>query len=271
VSAPSVLEIIERYYDAVPRPAARVETIGPFELFINVSSGWPYYARPRLGAAQFSAADVERVRTRQRELQVPESFEWVAETTPALCAAVEAGGLNVHMHPLLLLDALAHRTVAVDGVDVRLVTPDDDLARFGAVPSVAFTSPGTDVGSVGTEALAVAARKRSAESVEFQRQRLLSGRTVSAVALIDGEPVAMGSHQPLGGVSEIVGIGTLPAFRRRGLAAAITVLLVEDGLRRGVATIFLSAGDDAIARVYERVGFKRTATACIADSPYNGA
>ena len=102
--AKPLLQRIERYYDATPRTAARVERIGPFDVFIKVGSGWSYYARPALGATEFSAGDVERVRARQRELDVPESFEWIAETSPRLRAAVEAGGLHVHVHPLLALE-----------------------------------------------------------------------------------------------------------------------------------------------------------------------
>jgi predicted GNAT family acetyltransferase len=40
---------------------------------------------------------------------------------------------------------------------------------------------------------------------------------------------------------------------------------VDDARERGVRTIFLSAQDDAVARVYERVGFVRVGTACIAE------
>ena len=47
---------LERYYDAVPRSAARVEEIGPFTLFVGTGA-WPYYARPRLDA--FTVADIE--------------------------------------------------------------------------------------------------------------------------------------------------------------------------------------------------------------------
>src|SRR5436309_59009 len=79
-----LLTTLEQYYDAVPRPAARVEEWPPFVLFVQRGAGWPYYARPALGATEFAAADVARVRARQRELRVPEAFEWVAETTPAL-------------------------------------------------------------------------------------------------------------------------------------------------------------------------------------------
>jgi ribosomal protein S18 acetylase RimI-like enzyme len=66
--------------------------------------------------------------------------------------------------------------------------------------------------------------------------------------------------------TELTGIAVLPRARRRGTGAAITQALVKDAKRRGIATIFLSAQDDAVARVYERVGFTRVGTACIAEA-----
>jgi predicted GNAT family acetyltransferase len=42
-------------------------------------------------------------------------------------------------------------------------------------------------------------------------------------------------------------------------------VLAEDATAAGATTVFLSAGDDAVARVYERVGFRRVATACIGE------
>jgi ribosomal protein S18 acetylase RimI-like enzyme len=244
------LDKIERYYDAAPRSAARVERIGPFEVFVNVGAAWPYYARPALGAAEFSAQDVQRVRERQRELGIPESFEWLAETTPALAAAAEAGGVRVRHYPLLVLGQLEEHH-PVEGVELRLVTPEDDLARINAVAAVAFGGQ---------------PREPDPASLEFQRDRLRRGLTVSAVALIDGEPVATGSHQSVQDVSELVGIATLPSYQRRGFGTALTAFLAADALRRGSQTVFLSAGDDATARVYERVGFERVATACIAEA-----
>ena len=59
-------------------------------------------------------------------------------------------------------------------------------------------------------------------------------------------------------------MAVLPAFRRRGIGFALTRLLSEDARKRGMGTMFLSAGDEAIARLYERVGFRRVGTACTA-------
>ncbi len=239
-----------------------METIGPFTLFVNKHpGGFPYYARPSLGANAFSSDDVERVRERQRKLDIPETFEWVHETTPALASATLGSGLALHQHPLQVLER-ALPVSSLEGITIRLVSADDvDLARISAVAHVAFDSPGTAVGERGVEALEAA----RPDSLEHQRQRLRNGLTITAAAFTDaGDPVAAGSHQPVGDVSEIVGVGTLPALRRRGIGAAVTALLARDALTR-VRAVFLSAGDDDVARMYERIGFRRVATACIAE------
>ncbi|HEY3061266.1 MAG TPA: GNAT family N-acetyltransferase [Chloroflexota bacterium] len=262
MASAQLLDIIERYYDGVPRAQSREEMIGPFSLFVKQGGGWPYYARPTLGAGVFGQRDVEQVRERQRALGVPEAFEWVADTTPALRAAAIASGLAVHDHPLLVLDSSAVRPAPdAEGVSVRLVSPEDDLVRIGAVGRLAFAALGTAVGEVGVAELADVPGR----SVENERERLRKGLTVTAAAFtLEGDPIARGSHQPLHRVSEIVGVGTLPAFRRRGIAAALTTLLIADALQR-VQTVFLSANDDAVARIYHRLGFHNLATACIAE------
>jgi len=237
------LSEIETYYDAVPRSAARAEAIGPFTLFVNAGPGWSYYARPSLAATRFTAADVQLVRTRQRSLGIPESFEWVADTSPELTPAVTAAGLSVTRFPLMLLRE--HQPVEPDGVQIRLATVDDDLGLFDAVAHVAFSHPGTDVGEAGLD-VAHASVEPDRPALAFQRERLRTRQTITAVALDNEQPVGIGSHQPVGSVSEVVGVGVLPAFRKRGIAAALTSRLVADASQRGVRTIFLTAGDETI-------------------------
>ncbi|MFF4529005.1 GNAT family N-acetyltransferase [Streptomyces sp. NPDC001407] len=260
---------LEAYYDAVPRTGARAEDFGPLTLFVQEGRGsWPYYARPTLGRpGSVGPGDVSRVRARQRELRVPESFEWVAETTPSLRTAAEATGLVVHEHPLMVLGPDVPSPVTAEGVTVRTVGPDDPvLADALAVAHLAFTEPGTAIGTTGSAQLAEQARALTEDgSVARLAARLRSGTSILVAALRDGTVLCSGQHQPVGPVSEIVGVGTLPTARRRGLALAVTTALVADARhRRGAQTVFLSAGDDDVARVYTRAGFRRVATALIA-------
>jgi predicted GNAT family acetyltransferase len=56
-------------------------------------------------------------------------------------------------------------------------------------------------------------------------------------------------------------------MRRQGLAAAVTTRLVEHAFSTGIDLILLSAESDAVAAVYERVGFHRIGHAGSAESP----
>jgi ribosomal protein S18 acetylase RimI-like enzyme len=161
----------------------------------------------------------------------------------------------------MVLGAEPRAPAAPAGVDVRLVGPDDDLGAIGGVPAVAFANPGTAAGGVGLEAV----REPAASRVASQREGLRTGRVVMAAAFVDGRAVASGVHVPEGDVTEVAGIGTLPAFRRRGIGAALTACLVADARARGIETIFLSAGDETIARVYASLGFARIGTSGAAE------
>jgi GNAT superfamily N-acetyltransferase len=262
------LETIERYYDAAPRSAARAVEHGPFTIFAG-EGPWPYYARPRLGSGvhEFTADEVSATRVRQAELGLPETFEWVHETTPSLLHAARAAGLDVLEAPLMLLDRGEWRAPdAPSGVTVRMLgsdEPEPELAAAGAVAGVGFGRAGTAPGPEGRVERDAAAAVVNEATLDFRRERLRRRVTVTVVAENAMGAVAVGSHQPVGDVTELVGIATLPAVRRQGLGAAVTGALVEDALEHGAATVFLSAGSEDIARVYRRLGFRRAGTACI--------
>lgn len=284
-----LLKLIDSYRDAAPRTGARAETIGPFTLFVGPEIGWRYYARPVPGASFFTPEAVRAVLARQRDLHMPESFEWIKETHPQLAAVMLDAGLRVRERPLMAQEHSGfvarasarpggggNRTPAVregtvgkapplavpEGVHLRLVTPDDDLALIGAVAYVAFSHPGTAAGTAGIAALQQAVLNSHPGTVQFERDRLKGGFTVMAAAFVDTLPVCTGSYQPVSDVAEVVAVGTLPAWRRRGIAPALTALLADHAKAHGARTIFLSAGDNEIARVYQRAGFRTIGTAC---------
>ena len=261
-----LIDRIERYLDAVPRARADAETVGPFTLFRS-RLAHPFYARPSLGWASgyATAVDVKTLRARQRELGLPETIEWVAEVAPDLSTACRDAGLRVSEHPLLV----HHDPLAVpvpDGIRIRRVDDADDpvIPAAQVVARLAFAASGTDVGDAGPAERDAAVKQRAAEASDDLRGLIRDGRSVFVVAEDEHGVLCSGGHNPVGDVTEIVGVGTVPSARRRGLGAAVTDTLVADAIRRGIEVIFLSADDDAVARVYERVGFRRIGTACAA-------
>ena len=272
---PELLATIERYYDAAPRERTRVEEVGPFTLFV-AESGWPYYGRPRLGldtsASPVSVDDVQRLLERQRELGVPEAIEWVDDNTPGLVDVVRAAGVPVSLCPLL---ALVGEPVGSTGsarvLDPRVPADLADLASAQAAVAVGFDNAGTAIGAAGLEERDRVLTSRHPVVPESVMASMRAGRFFQA-AVYDADdpaagPVGGGGYVPVDGVAELAGIGVLPAYRRRGLAARVSYVLARHALDHGVHTVFCSAQNDDVARVYSTVGFRRIGTACIAAVP----
>jgi len=185
---------------------------------------------------------------------VPQHFAWVHEIAPSLLGAMPVPVIEV---PLLVLEA----PTGPPDRPVRFLDADDPGLRAAlAVEQVGFTAPGTGLGrqSAGERDEAPVA----GAMLTAIRERLQAGTSVTAVVEDDTGPIAVGTLRPLDGVAEIIAVATLPALRRQGHGAAVTAALVEHAVANGIETVFLSAADDDVARVYERLGFRRAATAC---------
>jgi predicted GNAT family acetyltransferase len=136
-----------------------------------------------------------------------------------------------------------------------------------AVADVSFTFGGTATGPGGATERDAVVEGLSADLVDHLRDRDRRGLTITAVAESEAGVLAVGSYQPVGETAEVLGVATLPEARRRGLAGAVTALLARHALERGVRNLLLSAQDDDVARVYERVGFRRVGSTHAAERP----
>jgi predicted N-acetyltransferase YhbS len=267
---PGLLDCIERYFAAAPLPDARILAAGALDVPLG-DAAWPYPARPRLGAGAVTADDVRAAVALQDGAGVPAALEWVPERSPETAAAARAAGLTVEELPLLVAADPVDLLLPI-GVRLYLVGADDpELARYQSVATTAFAHPGprAEVGNVPLDT-SPEARARTA----VLRERIAAGRTVMMVAVENGAPVAVGSHQPVdlddAQVSEIVAVATLPRLRGRGVGAGMASALAAHA-RETADMVFLAAGDDDVARIYERVGFARLATAAVAERRPAGA
>jgi GNAT superfamily N-acetyltransferase len=265
-----LLDCVEQYFALAPRPDARIATAGALDVPLG-DPAWPYPARPRSKAGPVTADDVRTAMQLQSTAGVPAALEWIPERSPGTAAIARAAGLGVEELPLLVA-ADPVELLLPAGVRLYLVGADDpELPRYQQVAVVAFAHPGAAAGPDGfPEDSGTGVDPLAGARTAVLRERIAAGRTVMMVAVENGEPVAVGSHQPVDvdgtEISEIVGVATLPRFRGRGLGAGIASALAAHA-RESAGMVFLAAGDDDVARVYERVGFARLATTAVAELP----
>jgi ribosomal protein S18 acetylase RimI-like enzyme len=256
---PTTLDIYMRRAAALTHQTVEMP---PFELFFDPHDPLRFYnyARPvgPIGEAPSTgsgsgldgalAALREAFETRHR---LPR-FEFIAEATPGLPAVLQAAGfVEEGRNPLLICTVESFRpAAAVPGLAVVTLTADSPVADLCAAGTVQARSFGAEDAPEMAEA-----------EGERQRARLAAGAG-TFLARLDGAPVAAADFTvPLDGFTELVGIATLPAYRRRGIASALTARAVQEAFARGVRVAFLGAEDERAGRVYERVGFRPFATA----------
>ncbi len=93
------------------------------------------------------------------------------------------------------------------------------------------------------------------------RETLRIGEETSVLGTIDGRPAAVGRWiAQADGLGEIVGIVTLPEFRRRGAAATIVSALLRGVFASGRDTAWLNADNEQARSVYAKLGFRSIAS-----------
>ncbi|MBB6053056.1 GNAT family N-acetyltransferase [Armatimonas rosea] len=240
----SLLALIDDYLDAAPAQACDVERIGPFRLFFRRDSEMPEisYARPVRGERAGTLEEIAAVRAAFLARGRRPRWEYLEELNPELGALlVQAGIPAPTRRPLQVVTAERFHPESSTLAQVRYITPDE--------------APATDA------VLATAFGGDPAEADGSFLRGLIERGACAVAAFVGGKPVAAGLHSPVGSATEVAGVGTHPEWRRKGLAGAVTSALVADALARGCGCIFLSAGDESVARVYGRLGFERVGTA----------
>lgn len=117
--------------------------------------------------------------------------------------------------------------------------------------SLADVQEGLNTNAWGFDPSAVPASEEEAEAF---RQGLVTN--CAFTARYNGQPAAAGMFTPPAhGVAEIAGITTLVAYRRRGIAAALTSEIVRVALTYGVEIAVLSTDNPEAFRIYTRIGF----------------
>ena len=242
-------ERIQEHMRAVARGLYDAVSVPPFTLYFHPTDALPYlnYAIPddAPGDAASLAAPLQRLRTEFALRGRRPRFEFVEDVYPALGAALEGSGFVREATPQLMTcrPRDLRRPPPAPGLEIETLTSASGLEAFRTLLTVqrrafSLSNPG-DV---------------SDKDARWLREGL--GRGLAFLGRVRGEAVSVAMFlDPREGLTELVGICTLEAHRRRGLGGALTHAALEAAFDRGVSLAFLSAGDARAGRIYEAAGF----------------
>jgi ribosomal protein S18 acetylase RimI-like enzyme len=218
--------------------------IGGFVAGFDRATTSPYinYATPLPGARPHDG-DVAALVEAFRERGLTPRLEFAPNAAPAVEPALRRAGFATEaVHEYLVCTPITLRIGTPPTVGaVETPATDEDYASIDAALSEAF-------GGAFAPSPDGAARLRRTQE---------GGGAVRFVRAPDGGCAGAGScSAPAVGTAELAGLGTRPALRGHGIAAAVTAALTEAVLARGAESVWLEFTGDGSRRVYERVGYR---------------
>ncbi|OPF70742.1 GNAT family N-acetyltransferase [Streptomyces antioxidans] len=222
-----------------------IET-GGFVAGFDPGTTSPYinYATPLPGARPTAREVLELIKAFQIRELTPR-LEFAPDAAPAVEAVLREAGFGVeatHEYLVCTPERLARGMAAVP---VAVPATDEDYRAIDAALSEAFASAFT----------------ASEEGAARLRRLQEDGGAVRFVRAPDGGCAGAATcSAPAVGTAELAGVGTRPAFRGRGIAAAVTAALTGTMFARGTRSVWLEYSGEGSRRVYERVGFRPRGT-----------
>lgn len=239
--------LIQDYIRRTAADGRDTERIGPFLATFTPDNPNPYlnYAVPDADARPTTDDVAGLVAAYERRGLTPR-LEYLPRLAPGVESALLAGGFTVEGRPPLMTCRRGEERAVPTPAGTELVEPvtDDELRGMMTAQGQAFgeTAPPGD------------------ERVADLRRSIAGGLlTVYARIADTGDAAGGGVCTAISdSVGELAGIGVREAYRRRGIAAAVTAFLTASAFRAGAVEVFLTPGDDGAERVYGRAGFRTT-------------
>jgi ribosomal protein S18 acetylase RimI-like enzyme len=221
------------------------DQVGPFCIGFDPYSDDPFrnYAVPADGARP-TPDDVRALMASFRQHGRIPRLEYVEASAPEVEAALAAAGFTVELRTPVMVSGpgivLTPREPA--GITVRTAAGDADLHAAAVVQHEAYAIPQRP-GPRDVERLAGVVQRGGVVSIAVDHP---SGQ-VTGTGLVD-------VTGPVTDTGELAAIGVRAAFRRRGIASALSAHLARTAHSQAIPLVFLEAAPGE-ERIYRRTGF----------------
>jgi N-acetylglutamate synthase-like GNAT family acetyltransferase len=241
------IEQVQAQLRAAVRLSHESVSVPPFTCFFNPDNDATHAnaAIPDESVGAEAAAALLAVAEAFRSHRRRPRFEYLEAYAPDLAALLEAHGYRCEMRSWLMfcVPETLHCPPWPAGLAVERLDDQTPLAVIQDLMTIQARSFGDPD-----------APRATAEEAQHFRTRFADLQLF--VARLDG--IAAGAASltaPYNGIAELAGVATSPAFRRRGIAGAITYAVAERAFAQGVKQLFLTAASREAGRVYARAGF----------------
>ncbi len=220
---------------------------GPFTIGLDAHSDDPMrnYAVPDHRAHPDPTAIDALIAFFRHNHRIPR-LEYIEEDAPSTWPALAEAGFAVEARtPVMIATPATRLTSRVPaGITIRAAASDADLTAAVTVQHHAYQVPhppsAHDVGRLSS-----------------LTQR--GGIVAIAIDEASGAVTGAGLVDVTGDVGELAAVGVLTAFRRRGIAAALSVHLARTAHAQGISLVFLEAEPEE-EQIYRRAGFTDATT-----------
>lgn len=244
------IEQIQNYLRASALANYQPVNLPPFTLFFHKTDSLKYfnYAIPDVPCGENLQEILAELRRVFQKHARTARFEFFEAFSPDLPASLRANGFveEGRQWSMLCTPQTFEHAAHVPGL--QIITLDKNATRQDAQDYLRVAREGFNP----DEPLEI-----TSEDIEKSMESFLRPTWHAFLGRIDGQAAGIGVYaEPIGGISEIAGIATRPAFRRRGIASQLTSHTLESAFNYGTQIACLTAEDERAGRVYERVGFR---------------
>lgn len=219
------------------------ERFGPFAAAFDghSASPWRNYAVPDHGARPDPRDMAELIAGFEQCGRIPR-LEYVPAAAPEVEPALTAAGFTVEGRPPIIasIPGSLPAPQVPPGIEFRFATADDDLLAAATVQHRAYEEP-APAGPQDVDRLRACVARGGLVALA---RDAATGQAVGS-GLVDTEA---------SGIGELAAIGVLDPWRRRGIAAAMSLLLARTAHEHGKSLVWLEAAPQE-ERIYLRAGF----------------
>jgi len=237
---------VQGYVHVKARAGRESLNVGGFTLYLPVGNetGGIGLSLPNQPGCALNPSVLERIERIAAKRGHTACFHWLDGFAPQLVVSLNGAGYGVQEStPLLVCEPGQVILPPTEPLEMVTISGDsrlEDVAEnwninaCGFDPSATLALPG--------------------DILEFRR---ILEKSRAFTARLDGVGVSAGMYTNIhDGVTELVGIATLPEYRRRGIGGSLTAFATQTAFADGATLAFLTAANEEAGRVYQRVGYR---------------